>query len=259
MAQVYRILVGLLVGFTLILSTLGAWFWILADYEDEVFRTIAKGALKESPGVEAPVLALLHAAHRAVAPGHAVFRAKPYVNLTDSLLRTPLNDLIDGRGGCGSYATVLARLLQVSDYEFRIVQMHCGNQRGCHILVEAKTPTGWVALDAMYDLAFRTPAGALASMPEIAYDWGNYRKQAPTSFPADWFTFEKYSYTNWEKVPYLMPLGEKALRFFLGDTVDTLSLRAYVINRGRVMAGILLSAAAFSLLLAVWIFRKHRK
>ena len=160
---------GLLLIATTACFVLGGWMYLLAEYEDQVFGEIARDALKRGDDRE-PVLSLLHAAHELVEPRYAVSRMKPYANPLDSLFRAPLYDLVDGRGACGSYATVLARLLQVSDIQFRMVQLNCKNAPGCHMFVEAEASGDWVLLDAMYDLSFRTSEGKLAGVKEVGVE-----------------------------------------------------------------------------------------
>ena len=118
--------------------------------------------------------------------------------------------------------------------------MNCKRQngevvQGCHMFVEASMDGRWVVMDAMYDLHYVTAEGKPASLELIKANWNYYQQQPPQGFPADWYTYQDYSYTNWNKIPIILPALREIARWIIGDEVDTLSLRTYVIVKYQVL------------------------
>ena len=79
----------------------------------------------------------LHKTHFLLKPREELFEGEENINLRDALFRSSDIQLIDAKGACGSYTHVLGRLLQRAGFEVRIAQMKCGENWGCHILLEA--------------------------------------------------------------------------------------------------------------------------
>ena len=63
-------------------------------------------------------------------------------------------------------------------------------------------------------------------------------------------------YTNWDKIPVVMRTLKELLMLFIGDEVETLSIRAYVLNLYKTYFYFLLMAYPFFLLLTFRLYRK---
>jgi hypothetical protein len=156
---------------------------------------------------------------------------------------------IEPNQACGAYAGTLARLLRVHGYDVRIAQMlDAPGDAGeaLHILVEVEIDGRWVVLDPSYGLAFRRPDGALASFADVQADWPSYAAQVPPGYDPR-YRYAGVRYTNWGKVPVLLPAFREVLRLFLGDRVDTLSVRVYLLDGARVAGVLALVASALVL------------
>jgi len=134
--------------------------------------------------------------------------------------------------------------------------MDCGNgERSCHIFVEAKIDDVFVPLDSMYEVYFRNTNGALATSLDVGENWTIYSKQLPKSYPS-YFDYAHIRYTNWEKIPVIMPLIKKSLSLFIGDEIERVSLRPYFLNTYKVSLLMIFSVYTLFLLL---IFIRVRK
>ncbi|HMH22389.1 MAG TPA: hypothetical protein VK563_11465 [Puia sp.] len=143
-------------------------------------------------------------------------------------------DLMTANGACGSYADVLAELLETMGFRTRIAQMKVGNTWGGHIIDEVQTSKGWVVLDASNDLFFTTPSGRLASFSDVSSNWEYYKTQTPGDYNQD-YRYADVRYTNWEKIPVVMPLLKKALTLFVGSQrVNTISIRPMILRKYKV-------------------------
>lgn len=141
--------------------------------------------------------------------------------------------LLDAKGACGSHTHVLGRILQQANIPVRIAQMKCVvDAWGFHIVLEAKLNNNFVVLDPLFDMAFENEDGTLASFLEAQENWTYFQNQLPDAYNPK-YSYQDVRYTHWEKIPILMPLAKKMLRVFGGDAVDTLSIRALVLNLYR--------------------------
>jgi hypothetical protein len=135
-----------------------------------------------------------------------------------------------GEGACGSYSMVLARLLDSYDYPVRIGQMKAKGHFGGHIIVETRIDGNWVVLDPLYDLAFRRPDSSLASFTDLHDRWREYASQLPPEYDTS-YRYEAIRYTNWDKIPLLMPATRKLLSFILGERrTANICLRVYLLR-----------------------------
>lgn len=161
--------------------------------------------------------------------------------------------LMTGRGACGSYAYVLGRLLMAMDYPVRFAQMNVNGHEARHIIVEAKTQDRWVVLDPQFHQYFTKPDGKLASFGDIQNNWSYYKLQVAPGYITD-YRYEKVRYTNWQKIPVLMPAAKKVLDWTIGkQQADTISLRSVVLRKFHFILTVLLT------LYAVLIFYKVAK
>lgn len=126
---------------------------------------------------------------------------------------------------------------------------------GCHMVVEAFVNGNWAVFDPMYDISFRKPIGGLASFSEVSNDWEFYREQVPADYPRDWFGYYGVRYTNWEKIPGVLPAVREGLRWvWLGDEVDSISLRMWVLDIYRILAALCIVSCMLIFLLLLRIY-----
>ena len=152
------------------------------------------------------------------------------LGLEADLLHPTSVDLMTTRGACGSYSTVLARVLQTYHYPLRIAQMKANGHFGAHNLVEVKTNTGWVVLDPTFNLYFTRPDTHLASFADVQKDWNFYSRQTPRDYDQN-YRYEDVRYSDWDKVPVLFPAIKSILTFFWGaEKVRTFSFRTYFLK-----------------------------
>jgi hypothetical protein len=210
-----------------------ALFGIDSSYEEHVFHRIVVNSTTPSMNDEARAVALLHATSQLV--GKRSDLLAPVGDEGRTLRERIFGSAVDelqGSNACGSYAIVLAKLLQTADIPTRIGQMSCGPQQGCHILTEARLNDKWVPLDASYDLFFRSADGGLADAAEIRQRWSEYGRLTPPGYRAE-YKYDAMRYTNWTKIPVLMPALHWSLIHVFGVGADDISLRTLVLNRYR--------------------------
>ena len=131
---------------------------------------------------------------------------------------------------------VLMRALQLADFDVRLVQLNVRGVPGGHIVVSAELEGRWVVLDPLFDLAFVDPLGRLAEVSDLREDWERYSKQVPDRYDLA-YDYQAVTYTNWHKVPVVMPALRSGLAAIRGaDYAATFSLRAHVLNVYRVYA-----------------------
>jgi len=121
---------------------------------------------------------------------------------------------MDGKGACGSYAGVLTRTLQRSGVPSRLAQMKCGDQWGCHIVLEANINGEYAVLGPLYNTSFISQDGTLASFKEVENNWNHYKSQT-----LEGCQYEDVRYTNWQKIPIVMPLIKTVLNTLIGENI----------------------------------------
>ena len=226
------------------------------SYEDGIYQQIVESSIKSEDSDETKALKLLEVTHKFLKPRLELFDGKKRINLRDTIFRSSDIELIDARGACGSYAHVLARLLQMANIEARIGQMKCSENWGCHIVVEAKIDDRFVALDATHNLAFRKDNGSLANFEEIGQNWDYFKMQTPDDYYSE-YDYEDFRYTNWQKIPVIMPILKSVIKLVIGERVETLSIRSWVLNTYK--AYMLSLTGLYALLLVFSIFMIKRK
>jgi hypothetical protein len=229
---------------------------IMSSYEDGIYQQIVESSIKSEDSDEIKSLKLLEVSHKFLKPRLELFDGKERINLRDTIFRSSDIELIDARGACGSYAHVLARLLQIANIEARIGQMKCGQIWGCHIVVEAKIDGKFVAFDATYNQTFRKENGSLASFEEIGRNWDYFKMQTPDGYYSE-YDYEDLRYTNWQKIPVIMPMVRSVIKLVIGERVETLSIRSWVLNTYK--AYMLALTGLYALLLVFSIFMIKRK
>ncbi|OQP63795.1 hypothetical protein A3860_22920 [Niastella vici] len=233
------------------------------DYENELFKEMAD-YVKDRAGTSAPseetlVLQSLHFIHFMGQTRSGIFNKKEISALKSSI--HPLSyDLMTFKGACTSYAFILSRLLNELHITTRIAQMRVNGLYGGHILVEAKMAKGWAVLDGNYDLCFRKRDGGLASFADVQGHWNSYHNQVPANYN-EAYRYEGVRYTNWNKIPIVMPLLKDVFYLFLGhNRTESLSLRTMLLNKYRILFRIIIGLFLFEALAAIYIYwRKYGK
>ncbi|HLK27381.1 MAG TPA: hypothetical protein VKT28_02285 [Puia sp.] len=140
-------------------------------------------------------------------------------------------DLMTANGACGSYSLVLARVMQNYHFPIRIDQMKANGKYASHNIIEVNVSGKWIVLDPLYDLCFIKPGGVgLASFDDVRSNWAYYSKQLPQGYDTA-YRYEDVRYSNWEKVPIILPAIKKMLDLVLGkQKADTISLRVHFLR-----------------------------
>ena len=134
---------------------------------------------------------------------------------------------IKNNNRCGIYSFVLARLLKRQGFPVRILQL-LNKEKTVHVMVEVLSEGKWILLDAKENLAFKKPEGSYASYFDIAQKFDCYKEQIPSNH---YLVHRDYTvrYTNWEKIPYVLPIVKRVLSFFISD-ISHFSLRVRFLN-----------------------------
>jgi transglutaminase superfamily protein len=228
---------------------------IMANYEDGLYDQIVASTVQPHSSDTQKVVALTAATHVLLEERLKVFAGKNYVSIRDWWFPSGDVHLIDGRGACGSHAHVLGRLLDRVGIDFRGVQMYCAdwNTWGCHATIEAYADGKWIAVDPSYNVVFPVSAA------EVGRNWDIYKELTPPDYDMN-FNYAGVRYTNWTKIPVIMPAIKRILDFAAPKFASTLSVRRYVLNLYRAyevgLLSLLLVVAIF-LLLRIAIVRRR--
>jgi hypothetical protein len=195
-------------------------FQLADSYEKRIFSSLANNiAVKTHNLPEDSLLSeMLHATNFLLGTRTSVFRSAPVSvsSSTEDYAASLTGDLMTAQGACGSYSKVMVKLAQELNFECRIGQMKVNGSYGGHIVPEIKTSKGWIVLDPMFDLRFINKKGESASFQEVSKNWDYYKQQVPANYNHD-YRYEDVRYTNWEKIPVLMPLTKKVIDLSIGE------------------------------------------
>ncbi len=225
-------------------------------YEQNLFNALAVKTRSLSHGDSTEILLnSLNLVHSLVQPRQGLFNE---INGFKAGLFQPVTvDLMSGKGDCGSYSLVFARLLQTLGYDVRIAQMKVGDIYGGHIFAEVKQNGKWVVADPLYNLTFRNSNQELASFGEIQSNWDYYKQQVPGNYVMD-YSYEDVRYTNWNKIPVLMPIVKKTLNMVLGtEEADGVSFRMLMIRKNKSFFYITLCLLTISVVYTVLLIRRR--
>ncbi len=232
------------------------YFNMEANFEQEVFQAIhADINTKLHPGdsEDSVVVKVMHTTHNLMVNREPVFARQAFTGIKSSIIGPTSIDLMTGKGACGSFSMVLARVLQAYRFDVRIAQMKAYGAFAGHNIVEARTSHGWVVMDPLLDVYFINPSGKMASFAEVQHDWNHYSRQVPAGYDMN-YRYEDVRYANWTKIPVFLPAVKKMLDFTLGKTAaDSFSMRTYFLRKYTLCFNIVLSI--FILVLAFTIFR----
>jgi hypothetical protein len=229
---------------------------VFAVGEDRVYDTIVNRAVADTMTAAEQVVALRGAAHDLVSARNQYLGTVQNSGIRGRWFGSADYSLLKG-GDCGHYVAVLTRLLHRAGFEARIAQMLCEDTSygACHIVVEANLGSKWVVLDPLYDHAFRAPDGTLASYAEVSAHWDRYVAQVPPDYRR-MYSYNDVRYTNWSKFPVLMPAAKTVLGWVVED-VETVSIRAGVLNLYRTYAYLLLGMELVLLVGTAFCFRRR--
>jgi hypothetical protein len=228
------------------------------NYEKQLFNAMADYVKENTQKVKVSdenlLLQSLHLTYYLGRSRSFIFKNKKIHSIESSLIHPVTVDLMTANGACGSYAYILSRLLNELNIPNRIAQMKVGGLYGGHILVEAKIADKWVVLDGSYDLCFKKRDGSLASFEDVQTNWDYYRSQVPANYDSH-YRYEGVRYTNWNKIPVVMPLIKNILYLIMGkEKAEGFSLRILFLRKFLVL---FLITAFVYLLLIVTIFSRY--
>ena len=218
--------------------TLLVVFLINWKFENALYKRILSKIDYSNLAAEQQVLEIQNATYELLKPRNEFFSGKETLGFRDSYFRSADIQLIDG-GACGTFVHVLGRLLQEADFDIRIAQMFCEGQFGCHIFLEVKLNDRYIVLDPLFNLSFRNPDGSLATFLELQENFSSFQHQLPLNYSEE-YKYEDVRYTNWNKIPILMPFIKK----LLGNSASFISVRSYLLNVYKVY---------FWIVVALWI------
>jgi hypothetical protein len=224
------------------------YFKMEANYESELFHAIhsdISSKIKSSDSQDSVVLKVLHTCHNLLVDRESVFEGNQFRGFESEVLEPASIDLMTGRGACGSFSMVLARILQGYKFNVRIAQMKVDGVFAKHNLVEVLTDHGWVVLDPLFDVYFENSSHELASFNDVKENWSYYKSQLPAGYNMD-YAYEDVRYSNWSKIPIILPAIKKILDFTLGkEKADGISLRTYFLRKYLLCFRILLVVFVF--------------
>lgn len=240
------------------LLALLVYFFIEDNYESQIFKALATQVRQTAKSTHTDSL-LVHSVlltYKLEEYRQSVFGDKDLRTFKSDLIRPVTFDLITGNGACGSFSYVLSRLLNELDIDTRLAQMKVNGTFGGHIIVEARSREKWVALDASYNLIFTNPTGSFASFQDVKHNWDYYKPQVPVNYDLS-YNYADVRYTNWEKIPVVMPMLKSVLNITMGkQAANEFSLRNVFLKKFSFLFKLTL---ILYLLFAVWLFRLFRK
>ena len=240
-----------------ILALIG-YFYTENNYEEKIFDALSLQVTQTShaTNTDSILLTSLHVTHELEKYRLTVFGDKEIRTFKSDLIRPVTFDLITGNGACGSFSYVLARILNQMSIPTRFAQMKVNGEYGGHILVEAFNGKKWVVLDPSYDLAFRKQDGTLASFNEVQNNWKHYAAQVPEGYNPV-YAYSGVQYTNWEKVPVLMPALKQVLNITMGEEeASVFSIRNLFLRKFQFLFRLTLG---FYILFTLVLIRMYKK
>lgn len=245
--------IGAVVG---LLGILLASLHLMAEYEDALFDQIVGSIVQPDWSESQKIKALTAETHELLKDRAKVFANTGTVSIRDSWLDSADVHLLDGRGICRSHASVLGRMLDRAGIYFRVVRIYfpASDRWACHLAIEAKADGKWRAIDPFDNLVFPV------DYVELSRHWDAYKDLAPPGYDRHLDKAEVF-YTNWYRIPVIMPAIKKVLDWTAPDLASNFSLRRYLLNVYRVyevglLLLVLVVATFFLLRLAIVRSRK---
>lgn len=210
-----------------------------SKYEDAIFGSIVDKIREdagESQSIDSFFLASMRMAHRLEYSRQTIFSGKRLESLKANFFRPATVDLMTGDGACGSYSTVLARILKAGGYKVRIAHMTVKGQKGGHMVVEAKKNSdNWIVMDPLLLQYFKKPDGSLASFKDVQQNWPYYQKQTSSSYIQD-YQYQEAEYTNWNKIPLIGAVIQRTVELVIGkEKAKEISVRSFILRKYNVL------------------------
>ncbi len=209
------------------------YFKMEGNYEDSLFAAIKKSVDKQIDADDTQdsiVVKTMHVCNELLHNRASIFNDNDMAGFESDYMHPSSVDLMTTRGACGSYSIVLARLLQISHYPIRIAQMKAHGIFAAHNVLEVYTNTGWAVLDPTFNVYFKKPNAGMASFADVEANWKYYTSQLPAGYDTS-YKYEDVRYTNWGKIPLLLPAAKKTLDLFLGpQRAEKISIRTYFLK-----------------------------
>ncbi|MBI2731715.1 MAG: hypothetical protein HYX40_13375 [Sphingobacteriales bacterium] len=245
-----------------ILLTSIIYFTIESKYETELFSIIAKQIRSQLPANYTKTdfaIKAMHTSYQLQEKRYLLFGNQQMDGIKVNIIHPSTVDLMTGNGACGSYSTVLARILKSNDMKVRIGQMKIKGSYGGHIFIETKTEAGWIVLDPMFDLYFKKENGEPATFSDLNSNWSFYKQQIPPNYNPV-YAYEGVRYTNWEKIPGVTTTLKSILNFFMGkENADQVSVRPYLLRIYNKLAWATCIIWVFILFYTFKVYRKKVK
>jgi hypothetical protein len=207
------------------------YFKMEDSYENNLFSVIKSSIdnqITPKDTKDSIVIKAMNACYQLMKDRAPTFGHTTSFGLEADLVHPASVDLMTTRGACGSYSQVLARMIQDFHYPLRLPQMKANGVYAAHNLVEVNTgndDNSWVVLDPTYNTYFVRPDGKLASFRDVQADWNYYQHQVPKNYDLS-YHYEDVRYSNWTKIPVLLPGIKKLLDMTMGkEKADTFSMR----------------------------------
>lgn len=211
------------------------YFKMDANYENQLFNVIQKSIDKKvglDNNKDSILIKIMQTCSDLLRNRAMIFNgSKDLEGFKADFIHPASIDLMTARGECGSYSLVLARILQNYHYPVRIAQMKAHGRYGAHNIIEANINSQWIVLDPLFDTYFIKPDGKnLASFLDVKNNWGYYSKQLPSGYDSS-YKYEDVRYTNWDKIPVILPALKKILEMVLGkERTESISLRVHFLR-----------------------------
>ena len=213
------------------------YFKMQASYEDGLFSSIENSidaTVNADDTQDSVIMKAMNVCNYLMKNRAATFGDGSSLGVEADFFHPASVDLMTTRGACGSFSMVLARILQDYHFPVRIAQMKAYGYYGAHNIIEVKTTRSWVVLDPTFNISFTRPDGRLASFQDVKSDWDYYARQVPKGYNPH-YRYEYVRYSNWTKIPIILPAIKKVLNLFMGVqkansfSMRTLFLRMYEI------------------------------
>ena len=238
------------------------YFYTESRYENHLFTAVAALVSKDLPDSNRDLEILqrcLHVTHNLENNRSNIFAHIQVEGFKAKYLQPVTFDLMTGKGACGSNTMVMGRLVQEFGFPIRFGQMKVDGQYGGHIILELNYQNEWKVFDPTYNLFYKRPDGQIATFQDIALDWNYYRKQVPADYDMR-YRYEGVRYTNWDKIPILLPALQKLLLTVLPQNyVETISLRVIILRKFAFLFYSSLAVFVFLHLLRLYLLRNIRK
>ena len=194
------------------------YFRMEGNYENQLFSSIKKNIdrkIDADDTQDSIVVKVMKSCNTLLSNRSSLFKDDDLEGIKVDYMHPATIDLMTARGACGSYSMVLARLFQSYHFPVRIGQMKAHGIYGAHNITEVNIHQQWVVLDPTFNTYFTTPDNKLAVFSEVSRCWDYYRNQLPTGYDGS-YRYEDVRYTNWTKIPVLLPALKKTLTLLLG-------------------------------------------